>query len=202
VRKPRFVAQICNLLYRRILFGTAPAWFEGCGISGARQIENLRYSRLKICATRLPGLVALAVSALLGVNLAAQQSVTNDSAVRFRAVDIYVDSKESPLAAYQIEFSVTNGNARIVGIEGGEHPAFTEPPFYDPKAMQHERVIVAAFSTNPVSNLPKGKTRLATIHIQTRRAVGPEFELKLQAAADSNGKKIPAEASAQERNAK
>ena len=132
----------------------------------------------------------------------AQQSVTNDSAVRFRAVDIYVDSKESPLAAYQIEFSVTNGNARIVGIEGGEHPAFTEPPFYDPKAMQHERVIVAAFSTNPVSNLPKGKTRLATIHIQTSRAVGPEFELKLQAAADSSGKKIPAEASAQERNAK
>jgi hypothetical protein len=147
-------------------------------------------------------LLAMTVLAACLHSAVAQQSVTNDSAVRFRAVDIYVDSKESPLAAYQIEFSVTNGNARIVGIEGGEHPAFTEPPFYDPKAMQHERVIVAAFSTNPVSNLPKGKTRLTTIHIQTSRAVGPEFELKLQAAADSNGKKIPAEASAQERNAK
>ena len=54
----------------------------------------------------------------------------------------------SALAAYQIEFSVTNILTKIVGIEGGQHPAFREPPFYDPKAMQQERVIIAAFSTD------------------------------------------------------
>jgi len=146
-------------------------------------------------------LLAILVALACG-QTSAQQTVTNDSAVRFRMVDIYVDSKDKPLAAYQIEFSVTNGNAKIVGIEGGEHPAFSEPPFYDPKAMQYERVIIAAFSTNVVSNLPKGKTRIATIHLQTSRVAEAEFELKLQVAADSNGNKIPAEAAVEERKIK
>jgi len=130
---------------------------------------------------------------------------TGDAAgVQFRAVDIYVDSKQQPLAAYQLEFSVTNAAsaAKIVGIEGGETPAYSEPPFYDPQAMQHERVVIAAFSTNAVSNLPTGKTRVATIHLQTARAVESEFELKLEAAADSNGNRIPAEPSVEERKTK
>jgi len=128
----------------------------------------------------------------------------DDAAVQFRAVDIYVDSKDQPLAAYQLEFSVTNAAsaAKIVGIEGGEHSAFSEPPFYDPKAMQHERVIVAAFSTNALGNLPRGKTRVATIHLQTSRAVEPKYELKLEVAADSNGNRIPVETSVEERKAK
>ena len=128
----------------------------------------------------------------------------DEAAVQFQAVDIYVDVKEQPLAAYQLEFAVTNlaCAAKIVGIEGGESAAFSEPPFYDPKAMQHERVIIAAFSTNAVSSLPKGKTRVATIHLQTSRAAEPEFELKLEAAADSNGNRIPAETSVEERKTK
>lgn len=129
---------------------------------------------------------------------------TGDAAVQFRAVDVYVDSKEQPLAAYQLEFAVTNAAsaAKIVGIEGSESSAFSEPPFYDPQAMQHERVIIAAFSTNAVSDLPKGRTRVATIHLQTSRAVELEFELKLEVAADTNGTKIPAEASVEERTTK
>lgn len=128
---------------------------------------------------------------------------TQETAVQFRAVDIYVNSRAQPLAAYQLEFSVTNAAsaAKIVGIEGGDSPAFSKPPFYDPQAMQHERVIIAAFSTNTVNNLPKGKTRVATIHLQTTRGVKPEFELKLEVAADANGNRIPAEATAWERKA-
>jgi len=127
-----------------------------------------------------------------------------DATVEFRAVDIYVDSKEMPLATYQLEFSVTNpaSAAKIVGIEGGESPAFSEPPFYDPQAMQHERVIIAAFSTNTVYNLPKGKTRVATIHLQTSRTAEPEYQLKLEIAADTNGNRIPAETSVEERKTK
>jgi hypothetical protein len=135
--------------------------------------------------------------ALTCARVSAQPS--GDAAVRFQAVDIYVDSKGKPLAAYQLEFAVTNAAAKIVGIEGGEHKAFAEPPFYDPKAMQHDRVILAAFSTNAVSNLPSGKTRVATIHLQAVRNAEPGFFLKVQAAADSDGNKITIEASVEER---
>jgi len=55
----------------------------------------------------------------------------------------------------------------IVGIEGGEHPAFREPPMYDPKAMQHERVIIAAFNTAPSDELPR-ENASATIHLEAK----------------------------------
>jgi len=132
----------------------------------------------------------------------AQQSETITKDIRFRTVDISLDTKDKPLAAYQLEFSATAGDVKIVGIEGGDHPAFSQPPFYDPKAMQHDRVIIAAFSTEAADRLPKGKTRVATIHMQTKGTVEPKFELKLQAAANAGGNKIAAEASDQERKAK
>jgi hypothetical protein len=138
----------------------------------------------------------------LAARLVAQQPADEESRSRFRAVDIYVDSKSAPLAAYQLELSATNGMARIVGIEGGEHPAFREPPFYDPKAIQHERVIIAAFSTAAADKLPTGRTRVVTIHLQTEGAEPVRFALNLQTAADSTGNKISAEASFEERKAK
>ena len=139
---------------------------------------------------------------LAGGRISAQPA--DAAAVQFRAVDVYIDSREQPLAAYQLEFTVTNAAsaAKIVGIEGGEAPAFSEPPFYDPQAMQHERVIIAPFSTNAISNLPHGKTRVATIHLQTNGAAEPECGLRLEVAADSNGNRIPAETSAEVRKAK
>jgi hypothetical protein len=130
------------------------------------------------------------------------EPTNNQPAVHFRAVDIYVDSGSVPLAAWQLEFSVTQADAKIVGIEGGEHPAFAEPPYYDPKAMQHERVILAAFSTAPDAKLPRDKTRVATIHFETIGDVEPQFELKLETAADSQGNRITAEASLHERQKK
>lgn len=135
----------------------------------------------------------------LAVGLLAQQPALEEGRSRFCAVDIYVDSGSTPLAAYQIRFGATNGVARIVGIEGGEHPAFRQPPVYDPKALQHERVIIASFSTAPAAELPAGKTRLATIHYQTTEAQPPRFEVTLQAAGDTQGNRIPAQASFEER---
>lgn len=129
----------------------------------------------------------------------AQTSPTNT--VRFQAVEVFVDSFNLPLAAYQVEFKVTSGNAKIVGIEGGEHTAFSAAPFYDPKAIQNERAILAAFSTNSVLNLPTGKTRVATIHLQISDSGELKFEAKTEAAAGSDGKKISATISAQEKRA-
>ena len=133
----------------------------------------------------------------LAAGLFAQETATEEGRIRFCAVDIYVDSKASPLAAYQLEFTVTNGIAKIVGIEGGEHSAFHEPPFYDPKAMQHERVILAAFNTG--NELPAGKTRVATIHLQVTNNLPLQCELKLQAAGNFAGARIAAEVSFEER---
>jgi hypothetical protein len=199
VKTIQLVAQIFNLLYRR--FSTCRADKRVGGLP----IINRRYGRLKICATigwaRFPGAVAVLVAAILGPQLFAQQPATNSPAVRFQAVDIYVDSKDAPLAVYQLEFSVTNGVAKIVGIEGGEHPAFAEPPFYDPKAMQHERVILAAFSTEPADKLPVGKTRVATIHLQTGGPTPVQFETRLQTAADSKGNQISGDVAVEERKA-
>ncbi|MBE0542030.1 MAG: hypothetical protein IH623_11630 [Verrucomicrobia bacterium] len=120
--------------------------------------------------------------------LSAQSSTSAKEDTRFVAVDIFVDSKEKPLAAYQLEFSVTNNAAKIVGIEGGEHAAFAEPPFYDKQAMQRERVIIAAFST--AKELPAGKTRVATIHLQINDTNELKIETKLATAASADGNKI------------
>ena len=135
----------------------------------------------------------------LAAQLQAQEPAAEEGRARFCAMDIFVDSGSTPLAAYQVEFAATNGTARIVGIEGGEHSAFREPPFYDPKAMQHERVIIAAFSTASIDKLPMGKTRVATIHFQTTASQQPQFELKLQTAGDWQGNRIPAGASFEQR---
>src|SRR5688572_10593827 len=58
---------------------------------------------------------AILIAFLLLPNLvSAQERKIN---VRFEAVDIFVDSGAKPLAAYQLEFRVEKGDAKIVGVE-------------------------------------------------------------------------------------
>ena len=54
----RRVAQIFNLLYRRIVFGKSPDNSSVSDFSHAPQIANLRYSRIQFCATPSDGLRA------------------------------------------------------------------------------------------------------------------------------------------------
>ena len=111
--------------------------------------------------------------------------------MRFAPVHIYLDPGNKAPAAYQFELKATAGQIKIVGVEGGEHPAFQEAPYYDPAALMNERIIIAAFSTG--SNLPRGRTRVATIHLQILGDVEPEYELNLAVAADAEGREFPAE---------
>ncbi len=164
-------------------------------------IDSGNTCKMETGGTRCPTWLLIVALCLICAGLVAQEPGSKET-VRFRAVDISLDTKDKPLAAYQLEFLATAGDVKIVGIEGGEHSAFAQPPFYDPKAMQQDRVITAAFSTEVADKLPKGKTRVATIHIQTKGAVEPKFELKLQVAADAGGNKITAQASVEERNVK
>jgi hypothetical protein len=110
--------------------------------------------------------------------------------VRFAWVDIYVDSADVPLAAYQFELAAETGSFKIVGVEGGEHPAFAEPPYYDPAALAHDRIIIAAFSTD--DDLPAGRTRVARIHVQITGDDTPDYVVKLTVAATADGTEIPA----------
>ncbi len=118
--------------------------------------------------------------------------------VRFRAYDVLIDPKGKPLAAYQLEIAAERGQVKIVGVEGGEHPAFRNPPAYDRKAMQHDHVILAALSTEPADKLPAGKTRVAVLHVLTT-GDPPEFAVKCLAAGSARAEKIAVDATLAER---
>jgi hypothetical protein len=113
--------------------------------------------------------------------------------VRFAPLHIYLDSGNQPLAAYQFELKAAAGQIKIVGVEGGQHKAFKEAPYYDPAALANNRIIIAAFNTG--SELPTGRTRIATIHLQIIGEAEPDYELKLVVAADADAKEIPAKIS-------
>ena len=138
--------------------------------------------------------VIILISILLIVPVLAQQSEQYETAtrqkVRFAPLHIYLDSGNQALAAYQFELKTTAGQIEIVGVENGEHPAFDEPPYYDPAARAQDRIIIAAFSTD--RDLPKGRTRITTIQLQIVGDAEPEYELELTVAGDANGNEIPA----------
>lgn len=111
---------------------------------------------------------------------------------RFIAVDLFIDPRGEPLGAYQVEISDPAGIAEIVGIEGGEHPAYSGPPFYDPAALSEHRIILAAFSTSP--QLPRSDTRVASIHLRVVGDRDPELALVLEVALAASGAPIQASA--------
>ncbi len=137
--------------------------------------------------------MALSLALACGaISLAAGQ-VGRDSepGVRFAPLHVYLDSGQDTLAAYQFELKAVTGQIKIVGVEGGDHAAFGEAPYYDPLALANDRIIIAAFNTG--ESLPTGRTRVATIHLQITGETEPEYELKLIVAADAEGSEIPAE---------
>ncbi len=136
----------------------------------------------------------LVLVSLLTFSVGLQASAqTTQPVTRFAAVDVFIDPLGTPLGAYQVEFKATHGDVRLVGVEGGTSEAFKKPPYYDPKALQQSRIILAAFSTD--SSLPSGRTRVARIHLQIRGHEAPEYELKLIVAGDANAKPIEAKTS-------
>lgn len=122
-----------------------------------------------------------------------QRYETEQPKVRFVSLPVYIDSGNRTLAAYQFELKTKAGQVKIVGVENGEHPAFAQPPYYDPAALAKDRIIIAAFNTG--KNLPTGRTRVTAIQLQITGQAEPQYELVLTIAADSDGKEIPAKIS-------
>ncbi len=170
---------------------------------GLTKSENVapheRPRKLKLAARKTPpvrvwwAMPALMLTALLATAAFAQRDDDAPPAVRFEYIDIYVDSGDAPLAAYQFELSDASESIKIVGIEGGDHEAFAIPPYYDPKALKNNRVIIAALST--ADDLPTGRTRVATVHVQVEVDVIPEITINLTIAGDVQGNEIDAEVS-------
>ncbi|MHC4541314.1 MAG: hypothetical protein ACYS74_16300 [Planctomycetota bacterium] len=140
----------------------------------------------------ITAIILVSVSVIVPVlaRQAEQDYATGQPGVRFTPLHIYLDSGNNALAAFQFELEATAGQIKIVGVEGGQHEAFGKaPPYYDPAALANDRIIIAAFSTQ--QDLPKGRTRVATLHLQIIGDAEPHYELKLTVAADADGEEIP-----------
>jgi len=135
-------------------------------------------------------LIALFAVVLMGAREPVEPQANR--AGRFETVEVFVDSGERPLAAYQLDLRDPAGAVTIVGIEGGQAPAFHEAPYYDPKAMQSDRVILAAYSLGDAGALPVGRVRVATIHVLVAGDAQPAYRVELTAAATADGTPIRA----------
>ena len=112
-------------------------------------------------------------------------------AARFTTVDLFLDPQGQPVAAYQVEFVADPARVTLVGVEGGEHPAFRQPPYYDPAALSGNRVILAALNTG--TDLPAARTRVATLHLRVEGEGEPTYEAKLEVAGNREGKPVAAD---------
>jgi hypothetical protein len=161
----------------------------------------MRELRISICDLRF----VLASAVLLGVSLMLIAAPTKDSpsvtpaagvSGRFVNVDVFVDPHGNSLAAYQIECTADPKRVTLVGVEGGFHAAFKNPPYYDPQALAGHRIVLAAL--NPGSDLPKEKVRVATLHLRTLGDGPANISAKLVTAASSNDQVIAADVSVSE----
>lgn len=107
----------------------------------------------------------------------------------FAVWDIRLDSGDVAVAAWQVELAGEGDDFRIVGIEGGDHAAFREPPHYDPRALQGGRVVLAAFDTG--AELPAGDHRVASVHVHSQQGALPPTA-RLIVAADAEGRRVDA----------
>ena len=135
-----------------------------------------------------PRLVLLAACCLVPAAVGADSGDTP----RFVPVEIHLDSPQ-PVAAWQFELRDRNGAMKVVGIERGRIPAFPDAPYYDREAVAEgaaDRIIVADFTLADESRLPRGRMRLATLHLMLEGDA--DFELRLVTATTSDGQAIDA----------
>ncbi len=122
---------------------------------------------------------------------AAVASEAHTESSRFLAIDVFVDSGDWPLASWQIEIEDETHAMELVGIEGGEHPAFARPPTFDAAAFLHHRVILASFQLD--GPFPTHRTRVARLHFRMREQSIPKLVAHLRAATSVDGELIAAD---------
>jgi hypothetical protein len=145
---------------------------------------------------RLVALLWVAFGALSASPLEQVFSPPTSAPSHFAWVDAWIDPHGQPLGAYQFELKSSGAGVTLVGVEGGEHPAFAQPPYYDPKANLKKSIIIAAYNTS--SDLPRTRTRVARIMVRISGSVEPNFSATLDVAASNESKPIDAAVSVSE----
>ena len=125
-----------------------------------------------------------------------REAGTQPSQTRFAWVDVSIDPHGKPLACYQFELTAKEADVTLVGVEGGEHAAFMQPPYYDPAANVQNRIVIAAFNTG--SDLPRTRTRVARVMVRVTGPRQPKYAATLEVVADSSANNIPADISTSE----
>jgi hypothetical protein len=144
-------------------------------------------------------IAALAALALLApTGPAAETGAQTGGLTSFEVHDVYLDVGSDALSAYEVEIllgpvQAGEAGARLVGLEGNVELPFQDPPHFDPRALRGQRVVIAAFSTAPAAELPTGRVRVATLHIEVE-GPAPELEVRVRAVGDGAGKRIQANA--------
>jgi hypothetical protein len=113
----------------------------------------------------------------------------------FTTVDLFVVS-ETPVAAWQVELTERRGAMQVVGIERGEDSTFRDPPFYDRVAVESgatDRVVLASFSLSDAAQLPRGRVRIARVHVRAVGGTLPDYEARLVAAGTADGRPLDAQ---------
>jgi len=131
---------------------------------------------------------SLALPVLLLVLMLLAGASRAPQGTRFVAVDVVVDTGEAELAAWQVELVDTTGRAALVGVEGGDHDAFRDAPAHDPAALDGGRVVLASFRVD--GELPRGRTRVATLSFAVEGAGEPRFDVTDVVAAAADGTPI------------
>jgi hypothetical protein len=103
----------------------------------------------------------------------------------FAAVDVWVDSGDRAMAAWQVVVQYDADDAEIVGVEGGEPGVFRSAPYFDENGKTAGRMILGAFTLDE-ANAPSGRVRVARLHLMLTGDT-PNLRVALQAAAGSDG---------------
>ena len=113
----------------------------------------------------------------------------------FTTVDLFVVS-DTPVAAWQVELTERRGAMQVVGIERGDDTTFRDPPFYDRVAVERgatDRVVLASFSLSDAAQLPRGRVRIARVHVRAAGGTLPDYEARLVAAGTADGRPLDAQ---------
>lgn len=149
------------------------------------------HARASAAVAVLALLCFVLVGAVSDPHDAPTSQLVETNTARFAWVDAYIDPKGVPLAAYQFELKSQQPAVTLVGVEGGEHPAFAEPPYYDPQANLQNRIVIAAFNTG--DHLPRQRTRVARVMVRLTGAAPVDYSATLDVAASADGKRIDAD---------
>ena len=140
-------------------------------------------------------LLSAAAFLLLAPAFAVAEEKPEETGIRFRPVDIVLDSGDAKLAAYQVEVSYDKSRVKIVGIEGAsadETEGFNRAPYYDGRGMSAGRIVIAAFVTDDAL-APAGRALVARLHLRIEGDAEPDMSIRLITAARPGGERIEAE---------